>query len=190
MQKLIAGLLTWSRVNAQAGEMLPLDAGGSFRAALSNLQLAIEEAGATIGAEPLPVVLADEVQLIQLFQNLLSNSLKFRSEAPPQVRVSARPDGGVWQFTVRDNGIGVDPAHFGRLFRIFQRLNAPAKYPGTGIGLAVCKRIVERHGGSIWVESEPGRGSAFHFTLPHAGGAVHNSPGGGAHASDGGTSHE
>jgi light-regulated signal transduction histidine kinase (bacteriophytochrome) len=111
--------------------------------------------------------MADEAQLAQVFQNLIANAIKFRrDEVPPRVHVSAEREGDVWTFCVTDNGIGVDPAQADHLFQIFQRLHTQEEYPGTGIGLALCKRIVERHGGHIWVESQPGEGSAFCFTLP------------------------
>jgi light-regulated signal transduction histidine kinase (bacteriophytochrome) len=112
------------------------------------------------------VVLADEVQLGQLFQNLLSNAIKFHSDQPPLIYVGAERKHGQWQFQVRDNGIGIDPQYFERIFIIFQRLHTRNQYPGTGIGLAISKRIVERHGGRIWIEPQPGAGTTFFFTLP------------------------
>lgn len=134
---------------------------------LADLGLAIEESSSVVTHDPLPVVVADVVQLRQLLQNLVGNAIKFRKPGQPaQVHVSAVREGGSWHFSVRDNGIGIDPQYFDRVFIIFQRLHGREEYPGTGIGLAVCKKIVERHGGRMWVESAPGHGSTFHFTLP------------------------
>jgi light-regulated signal transduction histidine kinase (bacteriophytochrome) len=148
----------------------PVSAGEALNGALANLQVPIEQSGATVTSDPLPVVPADGAQLTHLFQNLIGNAIKFRAERPPEVHVGAERRDGEWRFAVRDNGIGIDPQYFERIFMIFQRLHTRSKYPGTGIGLAICQRIVERHGGRIWVESEPGRGSTFHFTLPDRGG--------------------
>ena len=135
---------------------------------LANLRLAIAESQAIITHEPLPTVQADETQLLQLFQNLISNALKFRAGQPPQVHISAQPNDQGWLFSVQDNGIGLEAQYAERIFVIFQRLHTREDYPGTGIGLAICKRIVERHGGCIWVESQPGQGATFYFTLPSA----------------------
>jgi light-regulated signal transduction histidine kinase (bacteriophytochrome) len=132
----------------------------------TNLGLAIDESGARITHESLPVVEADATQLVQLFQNLIANAIKFRSELPPEILITAERQDLFWVFCVRDNGIGLDPEFADRIFTIFQRLHSRKDYPGTGIGLAICKRIVERHGGSIWVKSAPGEGSAFCFSLP------------------------
>jgi signal transduction histidine kinase len=110
--------------------------------------------------------MADERQLVQVLQNLISNAIKFRADAPPRIHVSAEEREDEWEFAVRDNGIGIDPSHADRIFEIFKRLHTRAEYPGTGIGLAICKKTVERHGGRIWVESQPGQGSTFRFTLP------------------------
>jgi len=128
--------------------------------------MTIKESGVRVTHGPLPEVMGDDTQLVQLFQNLVGNAVKFRSAASPQIHISSAPADGHWQFSVKDNGIGIDPAQFERIFQIFQRLHTRSEYPGTGIGLAVCKRIVERHGGRIWVESQPGQGSTFSFTLP------------------------
>ena len=133
---------------------------------LDNLQVAIGESGAVVTHDPLPVVMADPTQLSQLFQNLIGNALKFRGERPPEIHVGAEQQGEEWLFWVRDNGIGIEAQYAERIFVIFQRLHTRDEYPGTGIGLAICKRIVERHGGRIWVESEPGEGSSFFFTIP------------------------
>ena len=166
MQTLISDLLTYSRVGTRGKELVPTDCGAVFEAARTNLQMAIEESGAEVTSEELPIVIGDATQLIQLFQNLMSNALKFRSERAPKVRVGAERRGGEWLLSVSDNGIGIEEQYSERIFVIFQRLHVKTEYAGTGIGLAVCKKIVERHGGMIWVESELGEGSTFYFTLP------------------------
>ncbi len=167
MQNLIKGLLAYSRVGTQGKRLTPIDAAASLRQALENLQVVIEETGAEVTSGSLPWVMGDDVQLAQLFQNLISNAVKFRSGEPPRIRIAAAEEGeGFWRFSVTDNGIGFDPRHAERIFQMFQRLHGQGEYEGTGIGLALCKRIVERHGGRIWVESEPGKGSTFYFTLP------------------------
>jgi two-component system, chemotaxis family, sensor kinase Cph1 len=134
--------------------------------ALKNLREAIADQGTTVTHDPLPEVVGDDGQLTQLLQNLVANALKFHGADAPKVHVSARRLPGEWVFDVRDNGVGIEPQYFERIFVIFQRLHSIAKYPGTGIGLAVCKKIVERHGGRIWVQSELGKGSVFSFGLP------------------------
>jgi light-regulated signal transduction histidine kinase (bacteriophytochrome) len=139
-----------------------------FAEALARLELAVGRAGATVTAGPLPRVVAEPTELLQVFQNLVSNALKFRRDEAPRVGVSAERSGSEWVIAVADNGIGIEPDYFDRVFVVFQRLHPPATYPGTGIGLAICKKIVERHGGRIWVESAPGRGSTFFFSLPAA----------------------
>ena len=133
---------------------------------LANLQASIAECCAQVTHGPLPTVRADSTQLIQLFQNLVGNALKFRGTETQNIHVSAEPKNGKWLFSVRDNGIGIDPEHSDRIFGIFQRLHGRGEYPGTGIGLAICKKIVEGHGGQIWVDSEAGKGATFFFTLP------------------------
>jgi light-regulated signal transduction histidine kinase (bacteriophytochrome) len=128
--------------------------------------LAIRESAARVTHDPLPIVKGDEVQIGQLFQNLIGNALKYRNGGEPAIHIGCRRRAGDWMFLVRDNGIGIDPRFTEKIFAIFQRLHNREQYSGTGIGLALCKRIVERHGGKIWVESEPGKGSTFFFTLP------------------------
>lgn len=166
MQTLINDLLTYSRVGTQGGELAPTDLSKVFAAARNNLQIAVEESGATVTSDDLPTVLGDFTQLVQLFQNLIGNAIKFRGEEPPEIRVGVERRGRDWELRVQDNGIGIEPRYAERVFVIFQRLHTREDYPGTGIGLAVSKRIVERHGGRMWIESEPGEGSTFFFTLP------------------------
>ena len=133
---------------------------------LRTLGPSIEETGAEVTSEPLPVVRGDPGQLAQLIQNLVANALKFHGDKPPRVHISVEPDGTMFRFAVRDEGIGIDPKFNERIFVIFQRLHSRNEYPGTGIGLSICRKIVERHGGSMWVESAPGEGATFLFTLP------------------------
>ncbi len=166
MQTLIEGLLAFSRVRTRGREFEPVDCKAALEVALKNLDTAIRESGARIAHDPLPVVRADPVQLTVLFQNLIGNAIKFRREGPPEIHIGAeRRDGSSVMF-VRDNGIGIEPEYFERIFVIFQRLHTRNEYPGTGIGLSICKKIVERHGGQIWVESTAGRGSAFFCRFP------------------------
>ncbi|MFP2931083.1 sensor histidine kinase [Pyxidicoccus sp. 3LG] len=168
MQRLIQDLLTYSRVGTRGRDLRPCDSGRALERATANLQAAIQETRATVLGGPLPAVLADESQLAQVFQNLIGNALKFHGEAPPHVEVAGEHQGAEVRFTVKDRGIGIDPQYFDRIFIIFQRLHGKEEYPGTGIGLAICKKIIERHGGRIGVESEQGRGTTFWFTLPAA----------------------
>ena len=165
MQNLIQDLLAYSRVGTMTRDVAPADCAALVTEVVATLHASITEKGALVVHEGLPVVAASPDQLRQVFQNLIGNALKF-SPAVPEVRISAQRQVGQWLFTVRDNGIGLDPAHAERIFIIFQRLHTREEYAGTGIGLALCKKIVERHGGRIWVESHPGQGAAFHFTLP------------------------
>jgi PAS domain S-box-containing protein len=169
MQNLIQGLLSYSRVGSRGKPFEPTECESVFEQALANLEVAIDESGAEVTHDPLPRVMADETQLIQLFQNLLANAIKFRNEKQPRIHISAKEDSQEFLFSVSDNGIGISPEYFERIFVIFQRLHGREEYPGTGIGLSVCKRIVERHGGRIWVESQPGEGSIFYFTIPRGG---------------------
>jgi signal transduction histidine kinase len=169
MQALINDLLTYSRVGSETIPLEPTDCNKVLDVAMESLRLAIADSGACIQRGDLPVVMGDAAQLTPLFQNLLANAIKFRSEQPLRIGVSAEPDGAFCRFSVQDNGIGIEPEYFDRIFVMFQRLHSRSAYAGTGIGLAICKKIVERHGGRIWVESEPGRGAIFKFTLPYAG---------------------
>lgn len=171
MQKLINDLLALSRVGTQAKPSEPVDTGAVLTRVVSDLRFAIEGAAASVNFPPtMPTVLADGTQIGQLFQNLVGNALKFRGTEPPRVDVSVQPEeeGRLWRFAFQDNGIGIEPQYFERIFVIFQRLHSKESYPGTGIGLAICKKIVERHGGTMWVESVVGQGTTFLFTLPAA----------------------
>jgi len=166
MQKLIADLLNYSRVSTRGKSVEPSNWDAILERTLPGLKLAISESGAAVSHDPLPTVMGDDMQLGQLFQNLLANAIKFRSDKPPRIHVSAERNGNAWKFSVRDNGIGIAPEYAERIFMIFQRLHSKGQYPGTGIGLAICKKIVERHGGRIWVNSQPGSGATFFFTIP------------------------
>lgn len=165
MRSLINDLLTYSRVGKEDRASLPTDSRAALDRALANLQVAIAERGAAVIIGQLPTVMASPPQLTQVFQNLIGNGLKFCKEAQPEIRVGAERKGGEWVFSVGDNGIGIRPEDRDRIFLIFQRLHKREEYEGTGIGLAICKKIVERHGGRIWVDSEPGKGATFRFTL-------------------------
>jgi PAS domain S-box-containing protein len=166
MKQLIEDLLAYSRVGTKGKEFKPVSLEAPLKKAIGNLRAAIEESSAAVTWDPLPTVDADETQLAQLFQNLMGNALKFRGASVPRIHVAAADRDGEWQLTVADNGIGIEPQYFERIFMLFQRLHTMGEYPGTGIGLAICKKVVERHGGRIWVSSAPGEGSQFHFTLP------------------------
>jgi light-regulated signal transduction histidine kinase (bacteriophytochrome) len=166
MSKLIQDLLAYSRVGAGGKEFAPADCQAIVAETLRALEPAIEKSAATVTHDSLPTVTGDASQLLHLFQNLIGNAIKYRDSKPPVVQVSCEQEGGNWLFSVRDNGIGIDPKYAERIFVIFQRLHTGEQYAGTDIGLAVCKKIVERHGGKIWVESELGKGATFHFTIP------------------------
>jgi light-regulated signal transduction histidine kinase (bacteriophytochrome) len=166
MQLLIQDLLAYSRIEARGGAFGAVDANHSFELALVNLQKSIAERQARITADRLPTVVADEVQLVQLFQNLVSNGMKYCRSGPPEIRVSAEPRGPFWTFAVADRGIGIEPRFARAIFEPFKRLHGRQEFPGTGIGLAICKRIVERHGGEIWLDCEYRDGARFCFTLP------------------------
>lgn len=166
MQTLIDALLEYSRVGTKDREFEKSDCEVIFNQTLTNLRATIKESSAVITHDPLPVVNADATQLGQLFQNLIGNAIKFRSDQAPRIHISASLNKKDWLFSVRDNGIGIDPQYADRIFVIFQRLHSMGEYPGTGIGLALCKKIVERHEGRIWIESELGKGATFYFTIP------------------------
>ena len=166
MQRLIHDLLAYSRVGTQGAELTPTDTAPVLRETLSNLELAIEDSEAQVVFSDLPSVMGDPSQLRQLFQNIIGNALKFRSESRPRVELDAKRDGDQWTFSIRDNGVGFDQRYAERVFGVFKRLHRNADIPGTGIGLAICQRIIDRHGGRIWAESKLGEGSCFYFTLP------------------------
>jgi PAS domain S-box-containing protein len=166
MQRLINDLLTYSRISTKGKPSEPIDSHSVLGEALRNLAVTIEENHAVITNDDLPMVSADDSQLMLVFQNIIANAIKFRQEEIPRIHISIKEQGGDWVFSVKDNGIGIDSKYSERLFIIFQRLHTKEEYPGTGIGLAVCKRIVERHGGRIWFESELGKGTTFFFTIP------------------------
>ncbi|MGZ7202786.1 MAG: PAS domain S-box protein, partial [Halobacteriota archaeon] len=165
MQALVNDLLAYSRVETRGKALQSVNLENALDGALRNLSVAIEESGAVITHDPMPELKADRAQLTQVFQNLIGNAIKFRSDAPPEVHVGAQMLDDEWRFSVTDNGIGIDMRYADRIFTIFQRLHSRRAYSGTGIGLAICKRIIERHGGRIWVESDVGNGSSFYFTL-------------------------
>jgi PAS domain S-box-containing protein len=166
MKRLIDDLLTFSRVNTHGAELDAVDCNIALKEAVRNLSMAIDESGAKLVQEnSLPLVFGDEPQLALLFQNLIGNALKFRSQRKPVIQVNAARIGTRWEIAIADNGIGIDPQYFDRIFIIFQRLHTRSEYPGTGMGLALCKKIVERHGGTIWVDSTIDQGTTFHFTL-------------------------
>jgi light-regulated signal transduction histidine kinase (bacteriophytochrome) len=166
MQILINDLLSYSRVGTRGQGFEPTDFNKVIESALQNLELSLEDKAATVTYDNMPTLMADRVQVMQLFQNLISNAIKFHGDAPPQIHLGVEKQADEFVFQVRDNGIGIDPQYAERIFLVFQRLHGKREYPGTGIGLAICKKIVERHGGRIWVESAPGEGSTFFFTIP------------------------
>jgi PAS domain S-box-containing protein len=166
MQALILDLLAYSRVGARGHELVAIESREAVDRAMKQLEGAMAEGHAHVEVKTLPRVKGDVEQLAQLFQNLMGNALKYRGKDPVRIEIDAQTSGNAYQFSVRDNGIGIEPQYFDKIFVLFQRLHTREEYPGTGIGLAICKKIVERHGGRIWVESEVGEGSSFHFTLP------------------------
>ena len=166
MRALINGLLVYSRVGTSGAAFELTDCEAAFDCALTNLQVAVDGSGAVITHHPLPVVMADASQLTQVFQNLIGNAIKFCNQELPRIHVAAEPRGNEWLFSIRDNGIGIDPQYHDRIFDMSQRLHSRTEYPGTGLGLAICDKVVKRHGGRIWVESQTGKGATFYFTIP------------------------
>jgi PAS domain S-box-containing protein len=166
MHQLIEDLLSYSRLTTMGKALTLTQSENAFKAALRNLQQSIKDSQAVVQAGPLPEIVGDAGQLTLLFQNLIGNAIKYRCARSPEIHVDARLQGREWLFSVSDNGIGIEPQYFERIFQMFQRLHSRKEYPGTGIGLACCKKIVERHSGKIWVESRPGQGSTFLFTMP------------------------
>lgn len=166
MQRLINDLLEYSRVGRKGTDIEKINLEELYLKVLQNLKVAIEESKAEISHDPFPIVFYPERELYQLFQNLIGNAIKFHGDKPPKIHIGVRQDGKQWVFSVEDNGIGIDPKYADRIFVIFQRLHTRQEYPGTGIGLAICKKIVERHGGKIWFESTPNQGTSFFFTIP------------------------
>jgi light-regulated signal transduction histidine kinase (bacteriophytochrome) len=166
MQRLIHDLLAYSRVETEGKSLSEASSEEALQRALINLRGAIEESGALVTHDPLPAVMADEIQLVQLFQNLVGNAIKYQGKNVPKIHVSVALKGEAkWLFSVRDNGIGIDAQYFEKIFGMFQRLHKRDEYAGTGIGLAICRKIAERHGGSVSTESIPGQGSTFYFAL-------------------------
>ena len=166
MQQLISDLLDFSRVGTRAKPMAKVDTAALLDKVLRSLRGTITDKGAEVTCGALPAITADEIQLGMVFQNLIGNAVKFRAEKPPRVRVEAAFADGLWTFSVADNGIGIDAQYSSRIFQMFQRLHERGKYDGSGIGLAIVKKIVERHGGTVWFESTPGEGTTFFFTIP------------------------
>ncbi len=169
MQRLINDLLAYSRVTSQGKPLQPTQSAAVVANVIETMHRRIEETGTEVVCGVLPTVNADQVQLAQLLQNLIGNAIKFRSERSPRIRIDSREQGSEWVFSVTDNGVGIDMQYAERVFQMFQRLHERGKYEGNGIGLAIAKRIVERHHGRIWLESEPGKGTTFYFTLPRLG---------------------
>jgi light-regulated signal transduction histidine kinase (bacteriophytochrome) len=166
MQTLLNDLLTYSRAGTTSEPFALTDLNSVLGRAIVNLKNLIDDSHAEIKHEGLPAVYAHKVQMVQVFQNLIGNAIKFHGSELPRVHISAQQENNEWIIRISDNGIGIDPKYFNRIFHIFKRLHSREKYDGTGIGLAICKKIVEKHGGRIWVESEPGKGSTFCFTIP------------------------
>ncbi len=166
MQRLIQDLLAYSRVTTRGHGFERVDCHALLEEVLDDLRLAVDESRTVVTHDVQLTVMADRGQLGQVFQNLIGNAIKFKSQEPPWVHISAEWKDAEWRFAIRDNGIGIDPKYADRIFVVFQRLHSIAEYPGTGIGLAICKKIIERHSGRIWVESQLGKGATFHFTLP------------------------
>jgi light-regulated signal transduction histidine kinase (bacteriophytochrome) len=166
MERLIEDLLSYARLESQDRHFVPVDCAAVLDDVVQLLEGEIRDTRAEVTSSALPTVMGDQAQLVQLFQNLIGNGIKYHGTRPPRIHVSAQRQDGAWVFSVSDNGIGIEPEQHQRIFEIFRRLHTQSEYPGTGIGLAVCRRVVERHGGTLWVESEPGQGSTFLFTIP------------------------
>ena len=164
MQSFVQDVLNFSSAGAPDRVMEPVSAEAVLATALFELQLIVRESGAVVTHDPLPTIPGNEAGLVRLFANLIGNSIKYRRAETPRIHVSARELNGSWQFAFRDNGIGIDPEYWDRIFTVFKRLHG-SEYPGSGVGLALCKRVVENHGGTIWLESAPGEGSTFYFTI-------------------------
>jgi light-regulated signal transduction histidine kinase (bacteriophytochrome) len=172
MQQMIRDLLTYSRAGSERPALANISSEDTLREALVNLRAAVQESGAVVTHDLLPKIMMDRGQLTQVFQNLIGNAIKYHDSGTPRIHVSASAqDGGQWTFSVRDNGLGIDAKEFDRIFVLFQRLHAREEFAGTGIGLSICKKVLERLGGKIWVESCVGEGSTFHFAVPSAAGA-------------------
>jgi light-regulated signal transduction histidine kinase (bacteriophytochrome) len=168
MKRLILDLLEYSRVNSSQHEVDEVDLNSIMDDVLLTYNSTLEETDGQLTKVQLPVVKGSKIQIQQLFQNVVGNAIKYRSNKPPQINISYKDVGSFYRFSISDNGIGIDPRFFHKIFIIFQRLHNREQYSGTGIGLAICKKIVDKHGGKIWLESEPGKGSTFYFTLPKA----------------------
>ena len=168
MQTLIQDLLSYSRVTRKGQSFQVTRTEEACKTAIQNLQASIKESAASLIVGPLPEVVGDGAQLVQLFQNLIGNAIKYRDGRRPEIHITAKSTGSEWVFSIRDNGIGIEPQYFERIFQMFQRLHTRVEYSGTGIGLAICRKIVERHDGRIWLESKSGEGSTFFFTIPAA----------------------
>jgi light-regulated signal transduction histidine kinase (bacteriophytochrome) len=164
MQSFVQDVLNFSAAGAPDSPIEPVSAEGVLAKALLELQLVVKESGAIVSHDPLPTVTGNEARLVRLFANLIGNSIKYRRPETPRIHISARERDGFWQFAFRDNGIGIDPAYWDRIFTVFKRLHG-SEYPGSGVGLALCKRVVQSHGGTIWLESAEGEGSTFYFTI-------------------------
>lgn len=166
MKRMIDDILVYSGLKDERPAFTAFSSGGALQAALDNLQFRIADAGAVITRGDLPTITGSERQFVQLFQNLLSNALKFRGDRRPEIHVAAQRRDGEWLFSVSDNGIGIAADQLERIFQMFQRLHTTLDFPGTGIGLAICRKVVDYHGGRIWAESQPGDGTTFYFTVP------------------------
>jgi len=169
MQQLISGILAYAYVGTRGEEFETVDSNAIVDQVIADLGETIRRDRAEVTRDEMPTLAADPTLLTQLFQNLIGNAIKFHGDQPPRVHVSCKQSGKEWVFSVRDNGIGIDSEHLSRIFAVFERLHPVEEYPGTGIGLAICKRVVERHKGRIWCESEPGKGATFHFSIPEQG---------------------